>query len=134
MEAEDKRIEDLVNKLMEADQLETPSFDFTEKVMSKVEALNTSDATVYKPLIPKYILWTIAASFIGFVGYVLFKQPTSNTSLLERYNLPELSFNPLENISIDFSSTLMYAMVLLAVMFSIQIPILKQYFNNRMSF
>lgn len=134
MEKDNKRIEDLVNKLMEADQLESPSFDFTDKVMSKVEGIRSSEVTVYKPLIPKYLLWSIVVGFIGFVGYVLYSKPSNNSSLSERYNLPEVSINPLEGLSVDLSSTLMYATVLLAIMLSIQIPILKQYFNNRMSY
>ncbi|WP_400077745.1 hypothetical protein [Winogradskyella sp. R77965] len=134
MEKDDKRIEDLVNKLMEADSLETPSFDFTDNVMSKVEALSNSEVTVYKPLIPKYIWWLMASGFLALVCYILFKKPTETTSLSERYNLPEVSFNLLEGLSLNFSNTLIYAIVLLAIMVSIQIPLLKQYFNNRLSF
>jgi len=134
MEKDNKRIEDVVNKLMTADSLEKAPIDFTDNVMSKIEALSNSTATVYKPLIPKYILWLIGTGFIALVGYIVFKQPTGGGNLSERLNLPELSFNPLENLSFEFSNTLMYAMVLFAIMFSIQIPILKQYFNKRMSF
>lgn len=134
MEKDDKRIEDLVNKLMKADALETPSLDFTETVMSKVEALSNSKVTVYKPLIPKYIWWLMASGFIALVAYVLFKQPSDTASLSERYNIPDVPLNILEGLSFEFSSTLMYAMVLLAIMVSIQIPLLKQYFNNRLSY
>ncbi|WP_439150869.1 hypothetical protein [Winogradskyella sp.] len=134
MEKDDKRIEDLVNKLMEADALESPSFDFTDKVMSKVEALNTSEVTVYRPLIPKYIWWLMASGFIALVGYMFFKQPNETASLSERYNLPDVSFNLLESLSLNFSSTMMYATVLLAIMLSVQIPLLKQYFNSRLSY
>lgn len=134
MEQDDKRIEDLVNKLMTADSLEQAPLDFKDKVMAKVDALSNSTATVYKPLIPKYILWLIGTGFIAIIGYLIFKQPTGNSTLSERLNLPEISFNPLEGLSFEFSNTLMYAMVLFAVMLSVQIPILKQYFNNRLSY
>ena len=134
MEKDDKRIEDLINKLMSADSLEKAPLDFTDKVMAKVEALSHSDVTVYKPLIPKYIWWLLAAGFAILVGNILFKSPSDGVSLTERYNLPDVSFNLFENISLDFSNTLMYAFVLLAIMVSIQIPILKQYFNNRLSY
>ncbi|MEO1033219.1 MAG: hypothetical protein AAFX55_17575 [Bacteroidota bacterium] len=134
MEKDDKRMEDLVNKLMRADRLEKAPFDFTDKVMAKVEALSNSKMTVYKPLIPKYIWWLIAIGLATLVGYMLFKEPANGQSLSERYNLPELSFNMFENISLDFSNTLIYAVVLFAVMVSIQIPLLKQYFNNRLSY
>jgi hypothetical protein len=134
MEKDDKRIEELVNKLMAADSLESAPADFTDGVMAKVEALQNSSATVYKPLIPKYMWWLIVSSFIALVGYVLFKQPSDTVSLSDRYNLPEVSFNLLDNISYNFSSTILYASVLLAIMVSIQIPILKQYFNSRLSY
>ncbi|WP_299524357.1 hypothetical protein [Winogradskyella sp.] len=134
MEKDDKRIEDLVNKLMSADSLDKAPLDFTDKVMAKVEAISNSGVTVYKPLIPKYIWWLLAIGFATLVGYVFFKEPKEGISLTERYNLPDVSFNLLENISLDFSSTLMYAVVLFAIMVSIQIPLLKQYFNNRLSY
>ncbi|BAO76703.1 hypothetical protein [Winogradskyella sp. PG-2] len=134
MEKDDKRIKDLVNKLMTADSLEQAPMNFTDSVMSKIEAISTSKTIVYKPLIPKYILWLVGTGFIAVVGYILFKQPTGNSTFLDRFNLPDLSFNPFEGLSFELSNTLMYAVVLFAIMLSIQIPILKQYFNNRMSF
>ncbi|WP_299363141.1 hypothetical protein [Winogradskyella sp.] len=134
MEKDEKRIEDLVNKLMSADSLEKAPLDFTDKVMAKVEALSNSEVTVYKPLIPKYIWWLIALGFATLVGYILFNRPGNSTSLTERYNLPKVSFDLFQNLSLDFSSVLMYAVVLLAFMVSIQIPLLKQYFNNRLTY
>ncbi len=134
MEKDDKRIEDLVNKLMSADMLEKAPADFTDKVMAKVEAISSSDITVYKPLIPKYVWWLLAAGFVTLVGNILLNDSSGTTSLTERYNLPEVSFNLFENLSLDFSNILMYAVVLLAIMVSIQIPLLKQYFNSRLSY
>ena len=133
MERDEKKIEAFIDKLMSADALEQPSLDFTDKVMSKVEAISNSTATVYKPLISKPVWILIITGFLALVGYVIFKEPATGSGLLERFNLSGVS-NPLENISFNFSKTLIYAMVLMAVMFSIQIPILKQYFNRRMSF
>lgn len=134
MKKDEKRIEDLVNKLMSADSLEQAPADFTDNVMSQIEAISQSKTIVYKPLIPKYVWWSIAVGFVGLVGYVILSKPNSATSLSDRYDLPEVSFNLLDNLSFDLSSTLMYATVLLAIMVSIQIPLLKQYFNNRLTY
>ncbi len=131
MERDEKKIETFIDKLLSDEVLEQPSFDFTDKVMAKVDAI--SSVTAYKPLIPKSVWILIALSFIMLVVYVIFKEPSVNSSWLDRFNLSGVS-NPLENISFNFSKTLMYAMVLLAVMLSIQIPLLKHYFNSRMSF
>lgn len=133
MERNEKKIEAFIDKLMSADALEQPSIDFTDKVMSKVETISNSTVTIYKPLISKPVWILIITGFVALVGYVIFKEPTTGSGMLERFNLSGIS-NPLENISFNFSKTLMYAMVLMAVMFSIQIPILKQYFNSKMSF
>lgn len=130
----DKRIEDLVNKLMSADSLEQAPADFTDNVMSKIEAISESKTIVYKPLIPKYVWWLIASGFVGLFGYVLLSKSNDTTSLSERYNLPDVSFSLWENFSFDFSNALMYATVLLAIMVGVQIPLLKQYFNQRLSY
>jgi hypothetical protein len=134
MNKDDKRIEDLISKLMSADRLEQAPHNFTENVMSKIEALPNSKTFIYKPLIPKYVLWFITVSFIGFVGYVVFQSSENSISLSEKYNLPDVSLNLLEGLSVDFSTTFMYAIVLFVIMLSIQIPLLKQYLNNRLTY
>ena len=134
MEKDEKRIEDLVNKLMSADSLERAPDDFTDKVMSKIEALSEAKATVYRPLIPKNILWLLGIGCMAIIGYIIFKQPTTNSKLTEKLNLPDLSLNLLEGWSFELSNTFVYAVVLFAVMLSIQIPLLKQYFNNRLTY
>lgn len=131
MERDENKIEAFVDKLLSNEVLEQPSLDFTNKVMAKVDAI--SDTTVYKPLIPKSVWAFIAFSFVVLIGYMIFKEPAVNNSWLDRFNLSGIS-NPFENIAFNFSKTLMYAMVLLVVMLSIQIPLLKHYFNKRMAF
>lgn len=134
MKNEDKRIEELVNKLMANDSLEKAPANFTNDVMSKVEALSETRTIVYKPLIPKYVWWLLGLGFVALVFNVILNKPSDSSSLSERYNLPKVSFDFLSNISIDFSSNLMYASVLLAVMVAIQVSLLKQYLNQRLSY
>jgi hypothetical protein len=134
MENEEKRIEDLVNKLMANDSLEKAPADFTNDVMSKIETLSETKTIVYKPLIPKYVWWFLGLGFVALIYNVIFNKSADSSTLSERYNLPEVSFDLFSNLSVDFSNTLMYATVLLAVMVAIQIPLLKQYFNQRLSY
>jgi len=133
MEKGEKKIEIFIDKLMSADRLEQPSLDFTDNVMLKVEAISNSTATVYKPLISKSVWLLIAVSFVALVGYIYLKEPITSSGWLDRFNLSNITMNPLENVSFNFSKTLAYAMVLLAVMLSIQIPLLKHYFNKRLA-
>ena len=134
MENEDKRIEELVNKLMANDSLEKAPVNFTNDVMSKIEALSETKTIVYKPLIPKYVWWLLGLGFLALTLNVILNKSSDSSSLSERYNLPEISFDVFNNLSVDFSNTLMYATVLLAVMVAIQIPLLKQYFNQKLSY
>ncbi len=134
MENEDKRIEELVDKLMANDSLEKAPVNFTNDVMSKIEALSETKTIAYKPLIPKYVWWLLGLGFVALIVNVILNKPSDSSSLSERYNLPEISFDVFNNLSVNFSSTLMYATVLLAVMIAIQIPLLKQYFNQKLSY
>lgn len=134
MENEDKRIEELVDKLMANDSLEKAPVNFTNDVMSKIEVLSETKTIVYKPLIPKYVWWLLGLGFVALIVNVILNKSSDSSSLSERYNLPEMSFDLFNNLSVDFSSTLMYATVLLAVMVAIQVPLLKQYFNQKLSY
>jgi hypothetical protein len=134
MESDEKKIEAFIEKLMSADTLEQPSVDFTDMVMSKVEAVANSQATVYKPLIPKAVWFLIIGGFIALVGCLTTNESEVNSSWLNRFDWSKVSLNLFENVSSNLSSTLMYAVVLLAIMISIQVPLLKYYFNKRMTF
>ncbi len=133
MKAEDKHIEALIDKLMTSDALEKPSFDFTETVMSKIDALETTSSVVYKPLISKKAWLTIGIAAIVLIGFFVFNQRTEGGSLLDKYNLAFEFKNPLEHLNFNFSKTMVYAVGLLAVMLFIQIPVLKHYFNKSTS-
>ena len=134
MERDDKKIEELVDKLMSADRLEQPSIDFTTNVMSKVEAISNSKATVYKPLIPKYVWYMLFCSLGALVAYVYLKDPVVNSEWLKKIEFSKLAFNPFENLSVNSSKTMMYSLVLLAIMVGVQVPLLKNYFNKKVLF
>ena len=134
MENEDKRIEDLVNKFMANDSLEKAPINFTDDVMSKIESLSESKTIVYKPLISKYVWWLLGIGFVALIFNIIFNKSNDSSSLSERYNLPEVSFDLFSNLSIDFTNTLLYATVLLAIMVAVQIPLLKHYFNQKLQY
>ena len=132
MEHDEKKIEAIIDKLMDSDTLETPSINFTDHVMSKVSALDTTSTShVYKPLISKSVLIGIGIAVIVLLSYFIFNQPAGDSNLLEKYNLAFNFENPLGNLNFNFSKTLVYAFGLLAIMLSIQIPVLKHYFNKQ---
>ncbi|MCC1484523.1 hypothetical protein [Winogradskyella immobilis] len=128
----DEKLNKFVDQLMANDTLEQPSKDFTDNLMSKIETISTTTTIVYKPLISK-MGWIIISTVICLlVGYVIFNEPSGNSKLLEFVDLSKIK-NPLANVSFNFSKTLMYTSVLLALMIGVQIPLLKNYFNKRMA-
>ncbi|SRX74377.1 hypothetical protein [Aequorivita antarctica] len=131
-ENEAKQLEHLVAKAMQKSTLESPSLQFTNKVMAAINAEQHSVAVRYRPLIPIYIWIAIAALVVGFTSYIWFVvQPTP-------LDLPTFSFNFMENNLLSKKVAAMsipkitgYAVMLLALMLCIQIPMLKRYFDKR---
>lgn len=128
MKQDEKKIENLIDQLMTNDSLEQPSIDFTKIVMSKVEAVSNSTATVYKPLISKSVWFIILGSYVALVAYIYLKEPITNNGWFKRFEWSGVTPN------LNFSSAVIYAFVLLAMMVGVQVPLLKHYFNKRMAF
>tara|TARA_R110002049_G_scaffold107078_4_gene254715 strand:- start:164 stop:550 length:387 start_codon:yes stop_codon:yes gene_type:complete len=128
MKQDEKKIENLIDQLMANDSLEQPSIDFTKIVMSKVEAVSNSTATVYKPLISKSVWFIILGSYVALVAYIYLKEPITNNGWFKRFEWSGVTPN------LNFSSAVIYAFVLLAMMVGVQVPLLKHYFNKRMAF
>ncbi|RIA10363.1 hypothetical protein OE09_2218 [Flavobacteriaceae bacterium MAR_2010_72] len=123
-----KDIEHVVDKLMKDASLESPSVDFTSKVMHQVSVTSKSNVTVYKPLIPKNILIALFALTLGWIGYSMFIGETIEINWLEKLN-----FNKVSSLfsGIKISQTTMYTLLMFAVMLGIQTPILKRYLDKR---
>ncbi|TVZ59061.1 hypothetical protein NA63_1586 [Flavobacteriaceae bacterium MAR_2010_105] len=123
-----KDIEHVMDKLMKDASLESPSVDFTSKVMHQVSVTSKSNVTVYKPLIPKNILIALFALTLGWIGYSMFIGETIEINWLEKLN-----FNKVSSFFSGFkiSQTTMYSLLMFAVMLGIQTPILKRYLDKR---
>ncbi len=128
--SEDKNIEKLIDNLMKDATLESPSFDFTSKVMSQVLATKTSEATTYKPLISKQVFIALFSSLTVLVIYILFNGNTSSGNDFLRLN-----YNLLHDLNLvdtfRFSKITTYSVVLTTIMLFIQIPLLKNYFDRK---
>ena len=123
-----KHIDLFVDKVMKSSKLETPSFDFTAKVMSQISETSRSTLTVYKPLISKTAWVILLLLTAGMVGFSLFSK---NTTTLGWFD--QLDFSIVSNLfsGVKISQTTMYSLLMFGVMLFIQIPLLKHYFNKR---
>ena len=130
---ETKYLDDLSRKVITKTTIESPSFNFTDSVMSRVNALQESKATVYKPLISKTSWILIGFGVLSLVFYILFfgtKTETSNW-------IQSMDFRMLSNINLDIlpsltlSKSFTYAVLFFGLMICIQIPLLKKHFDKR---
>lgn len=127
---EDELLEKFVDNMMKDSVLETPSFDFTSKVMSQVLDAKTSEVYVYKPLISKPIFIIILGCFILSFIYIFINKETQTDTLV---NYPNFDFIPNFNITsiYIFPKITIYAVVLATLMLFIQISFLKKHFDNQ---
>lgn len=125
-----KELEKLVDRMMSDATLESPSLDFTSKVMSQVLSTKTSNSTVYKPLISKSVFMAVFGSVFLLFFYVINFGKTTTESWFTFFNYSKLYNNWfLSNFTISKIS--MYAVVVLMIMFCIQIATLKNHFDKR---
>lgn len=130
----DKHLDDLSRKIIGKSTVESPSFEFTQTIMSKISALGTTKATTYVPLISKKMWLLISVGMFSVVGYVLFGASNNNSKWLDYLNLNNyINFSVMDIFS-DFnvSKTMFYIALLFGIMFAIQIPILKHQLNKRL--
>lgn len=131
----DKHIKKLVDNTMKKTSLESPSFDFTNTVMARVNALEQSTVTTYKPLISKPMWFAIFAVALAIVCYIILGTSTNQSGWLNFIDLSVLTDNKFSNILTGFkvSNLVTYAIVLFGLMLFIQVPILKHYFDKRLT-
>ncbi|OUL60152.1 hypothetical protein [Flavobacterium sp. AJR] len=133
MKESDEYYENLVDKVMAESVLQKPSADFTSKIMSQILIAEKSKAIVYKPLISKSVWFVILVCLIAFVGYVIFGgNETKQNDLV----VSDLLYSKIDNITplFQFSKNTSYAVLIVALMALIQIPVLKNYYDKRYRF
>ena len=64
--------DNFVDKVVKDSSLESPSLDFTNKIMSQINATTQSEITIYKPLISKRAWFIIGALIVGGLTYLMF--------------------------------------------------------------
>lgn len=128
MKESDKNIENLIEKMMSENTLESPSFDFTSKIMSQVLEAEKSKIKVYKPLISKITWVFIGTALVALVIYVsLFSGTDNNLEIGKAYSDKAASFFT----GIHFSKNILYALLIVPFMILVQIGVLKNYFDKR---
>lgn len=128
MKENDKEIENLIEKMMRENTLESPSFDFTSKIMSQVLVAEKSKIKTYKPLISKSTWIFIGISLVALTAYaVYFNNDISNFEIDKTYSDKASALFS----GIHFSTNVLYALLVVPFMVLIQIGVLKNYFDKK---
>lgn len=126
----DKKLDRLTGKLLKDFSRETPSFDFTTKVMSRVDGLSTSK--VYEPLLSKKTWMIFIVFVVGILAYAIYgniQLENSWATFFKAESLPKLGL--LDLLDFKMSNVLVYSIVGFTFFTMIQIFILKHHFNKR---
>ncbi|WP_298236888.1 hypothetical protein [uncultured Algibacter sp.] len=133
-EQEDNYLDNFAKKIIRNSVVETPSFNFTEDVMSRVSELSKSSVIAYEPLISKKSWIVIGVSLMVLVLYLLFGNQLETSNWFGMLDFSVISNNAINNVfsGITISKTFGYAIIFFCLMFCIQIPFLKHHFNQRL--
>ena len=123
----DKILEKLVDNIMKDSQVESPSFDFTANVMSKVLTTKTNEAYVYKPLISRSVFFLVFGSVLLLFIYAFIHGELSKDIRINYLNF-SIAYNTLPISFLNFSKETSYILFLSTLMLLIQISFLKHLF------
>jgi len=131
MRESDKNIEQLIDKMMAEEKLQSPSIDFTSKIMANVQILEEKKRIAYKPLISKPVWIAIGLTVAFLIVYVsLFSVSESNLKIDQ---IGKLYSNKVSTAfsGIHFSKNMLYAILIVPIMILVQVGVLKNYFDKK---
>lgn len=128
---EDKNIEKLVENLIAETSVESPSVEFTAKVMSGIYAVERNKIFMYKPVISKRAWFIIFGIIAALFAFLIFN--TQLTSAGSNFNLTFFNLDKFVKpfFGIEISSMTANVIVVATIMVLIQIFVLKTYLNKR---
>ena len=127
---EQKDLEKLIDKLFDADPLDSPSLNFTSKVIEKIEAQKKARLE-YTPLLPKWVFVILAFSMVVFSVYVLNTLNSGNSGINYFESLNFSSSWVADGFSrFNFSSTLGYSILAVGLLICVQASLLNKFLNR----
>ena len=127
-----KELEKLIDTLMDADVLEMPSVDFTQQVLEKTIFIK-SKQTVYKPLLPKWMLFLVAILVVGFLVYGVKLYVITEPTITYFKGFDKVGIWSSKLFSLfNLSSTVTYSVIISGLLISFHSLLLKRYFEKRL--
>ncbi|NDV17078.1 hypothetical protein GO009_13680 [Muricauda sp. TY007] len=132
-ELEDKKLEAFIDKLMEDAPLESPSVDFTQNVVQKIEAEAHHEVFEYKPLLSGKLLTFLSVAFVALLVYFGSQVGVDNgQGWFKNLNMEawfQTDWGWMQHYA--SSKIMLYGFLFLGLMFFAQIPWLKRQMDKR---
>ena len=131
MREKDNDIEKLIGKMMAEEKRQSPSIDFTSRIMAEVLILEEKKHKAYKPLISKSVWISIGIALALLVIYVSVFSVSENNfkiGVIEKIYSDQITgiFS-----RIHFSKNILYAILIIPFMILVQVGLLKNYFDKK---
>lgn len=133
-ENKEKELDGLVRKSVREVGLETPSNNFTEMLLSKIEDIpGKSVATTYQPLITRLGWGVIALIATGVSALILSGKVDTRLEWMESVNFADSIQTAIFDIvpEVTLSSTVIYSLLIFSACVVIQVLLLKHHLNKR---
>ncbi len=132
-ENEDKNLDELAKKVISRSRLDTPSVNFTNRIMSQIDALNSTNAIAYQPLISKRVWAILAILFTCIMSYIIYYNSGSSSIWFDSLDFNIVNLDKFTSLlsGISISQTLSYTIGIFALMICVQVTYLKHHFNKR---
>ena len=120
-----------VKRMVNEAGLEEPPSNFTDIILSKIEAVQkTNNVFVYKPLISTKIWWFLTVVILVFFGYVIYGDPEIETGFPYVLEMNKWAAFDLSAMipNIVLSNTFVYGCMALAFFIGIQVYLLDRRF------
>lgn len=129
---EDQNIEKLVEQMLMNSEMESPSPDFTQNVMSAVYASQKSRKVIYKPIFSKRTWFIIFTGIIAIFIYSFFNL-NQQTPWFE-INFSFFKFDRLGKFLPNFRISFLtgYVILLAAIAVMVQMFFLKKHFDKQL--
>lgn len=134
-EKENKELDKLAARIIKDASIEKPSFDFANNVIAQIETLTQEKMLIrYEPLISKKVWVYIGIVFLILLFLSVFKFNENSVTWLSQIDYSFLLKNKITQSISGFRMPryLSYSIILFCLMICIQIPFLKNYFNQRL--
>ena len=128
------RLDALTSKMVKETSQETPSINFSKNVMDAIYAIETEkELKKNQPLISKKVWALCIGILVAATFYLLKNTEFSNNGVLSKIDLSRFTntFSIDMNLGFTVSNVTIYGFIFLAIMVSIQIGYIKNYYNSR---